>query len=31
MYKRVSNFLADKNVIYDLPFGFRQSFLLPMS
>ena len=30
MYKRVYNFLSDKNIIYDLPFGFRQSFLLPM-
>ena len=26
MYKRVYQFLTEKNIIYDLQFGFRQNF-----
>ena len=26
MYKRVYNFLTENNIIYDLQFGFRQTF-----
>ena len=26
MYKRVYQFLTEKNIIYDLQFGFRQKF-----
>ena len=26
MYKRVHQFLTEKNIIYDLQFGFRQKF-----
>ena len=30
MYKTVYNFLTKSNIIYDLQFGLRQNFLLPM-
>ena len=26
MYKRLYTFLDNKNIIYDLPFGFRQQY-----